>query len=78
MEREEKQGTYFPVYPNLRNAKRLGSGKRRDRRRKVEEETRACYCDYRPGKEGSEMVREQLALRTCGKNNIQMSQIATF
>lgn len=23
MEREEKQGTYFPVYPNLRDAKRL-------------------------------------------------------
>lgn len=44
-EREEKQGTYFPVYPNLRDAKRLGGGKQRDRRRKVEEETRACYCD---------------------------------
>lgn len=26
MEREEKQGTYFPVYPNLRDAKGLKTG----------------------------------------------------
>lgn len=34
--REEKQGTYFPVYPNLRIAKRLntGAGKQRDRERR--------------------------------------------
>lgn len=26
MERDEKQGTYFPVYPNLRDAKSLKTG----------------------------------------------------
>lgn len=41
MEREEKQGTYFPVYPNLR-----AQVENREReRRKVGEETRASYCD---------------------------------
>lgn len=42
MEREEKQGTYFPVYPNLRDAKslRIGAGgkKREKDRGKVGEE----------------------------------------
>lgn len=36
MEREEKQGTYFPVYPNLRDAKRLktgAGGTQRDRKK---------------------------------------------
>lgn len=37
----EKQGTYFPVYPNLGDGKRWGGG----RKRRVEEETRASYCD---------------------------------
>ena len=45
MEREEKQGTYFPVYPNLRDAKRLktGGGRNTERQKegKVGEETRA-------------------------------------
>lgn len=37
MEREEKQGTYFPVYPNLRDAKRSkteGGGVRKTEREK--------------------------------------------
>lgn len=34
MEREEKQGTYFPVYPNLRDAKRLKSETERQRKKK--------------------------------------------
>ncbi len=50
MKREEKQGTYFPVYPNLRDAKRLKTEgrcrKQTERERsKVGEETRASYCD---------------------------------
>lgn len=48
MEREEKQVTYFPVYPNLRDAKRLktgvGAAEQRERE-EVGEETRASYCD---------------------------------
>lgn len=49
VEREEEQGTYFPVYPNLRDAERMrtdASGKQRERKKgKVGEETRASYCD---------------------------------
>lgn len=34
MEREEKQGTYFPVYPNLRDAKELKKGGKEEERKK--------------------------------------------
>lgn len=72
MEREEKQSTYFPVYPNLRDAERLRAGaggkQRETERGKVGEETRASYCDSSAGKQGNEMVRKQLALRTCGES----------
>lgn len=34
MEREEKQGTYFPVYPNLRDAERLKRGVRKTEKEK--------------------------------------------
>lgn len=48
MQREEKQGTYFPVYPNLRVAKKLKTrgaenGKREKESRR--EDKRASYCD---------------------------------
>lgn len=36
MEREEKQGTYFPVYPNLRDAKRLKTGAENRERERTE------------------------------------------
>lgn len=36
MRRGEKQGTYFPVYPNLRGAERLKTGGRKEREREKE------------------------------------------
>lgn len=50
-EREEKQGTYFPVYPNLRKAQRLRARagmteiREREKEGRVGEETRASYCN---------------------------------
>lgn len=72
MEREEKQGTYFPVYPNLRDAKSLGAGgKQREKDRgKVGEEKKASYCDRKAGKQGNELVRELVALRICGESQV--------
>lgn len=37
MKRDEKQGTYFPVYPNLRDAKRLNREEGAEKRERKKE-----------------------------------------